>query len=322
MMGNVGDRANGLWADAGAMTRILLIMYPLSWFLTSILGNAVIALFYFTPITFFSNLWIWTIVTSSFVQFSSGNAMMDLIVLVFCVMILAQMLPQREKVMGSTMMFAWLATIGVAIRLTFLIIVFVLGKVMVILGATELHWFGPYAAATCSGLWPMYIVFISLRSYSDPTGSTSFWGLVDIPNGYYPAAIYAFFTLMSGAFIRPELLAGLAVGYLYGYGIVPLDRALPSKSFVGRLEDSMWRIVCQRCCLGPDGSGCMSLGARYIFVSEALDVGDGRSYASLDIMDSMGSYGARNFQMNEASDSGRGGGGNSFAAFTGEGQRP
>lgn len=337
MFGSAGERANGMWEDAPAMTRILLVMYPLSWFLTMIMEDFMAVLFYFTPSSLFDQWRFWTIVTSSFVQFPSGSPLMDMIVLVFVMMILGQELPQREKVMGSTLMLWWLSVIGVSIRVCFLVLTFVVGKVMVLMGAGEMHWYGPYVGAGCTGLWPMYLVFISLKSYSDPTGSSSFWGVVQIPNMYYPLAIYAFFSLLSGTFFRPELLAGVVVGYVYVHGHIPLDRALPSRNTVARMEDSAWRTCCQRCCLPPDGSGCVALGAKYIFISEALDI-PGRSYASLD---DVGLGGARTFQMQNrggdrgddsgggsrwggfggSASGGGGGGGSSFEAFQGSGQR-
>ena len=40
---------------------------------------------------------------------------------------------------------------------------------MVLMGAGEMHWYGPYVGAGCTGLWPMYLVFISLKCYSDPS---------------------------------------------------------------------------------------------------------------------------------------------------------
>jgi hypothetical protein len=262
---------------------------------------------------------------------------MDLMVLVFVLMTLGQELPQREKVMGSTMLLSWLCLIGVGINVTFLALTFASGKVMVLMGANEFHWFGPYYGSSCTGLWPMYLVFISMRSYADPTGSSSFWGVVQIPNMYYPLAIYAFFSLLSGTFFRPELLAGVVIGYLYVHGHLPLDRALPSRGLVGNLEDKAWLKCCQRCCLPPDGNGCVALGARYIFISEALDM-PGRSYASLDLVDG----GARSYQMQNRDSGGTSGGGtgggsswgglsgggttggssgSNFAAFQGSGQR-
>jgi hypothetical protein len=75
-------------------------------------------------------------------------------------------------------------------------------------------------------------------------------------------------TLLSGSLIRPELLAGLIMGYFYGTGQIPNDWMLPKKRYVSSLEDSVWRVMCQKLCLGPDGQGAVCLGARYIFISE------------------------------------------------------
>ena len=80
--------------------------------------------------------------------------------------------------------------------------------------------------------------------------------------------VYTIVTLLSGSLIRPELLAGLIMGYFYGTGQIPNDCMLPKERFVSRFEDSAWRVMCQKCCLGPDGQGASCLGARYIFISE------------------------------------------------------
>ena len=50
------------------------------------------------------------------------------------------MLPQQEKAMGSTLMIWRLISVGIAIRLVFLALTFVLGKVLVLLGAVEDNW--------------------------------------------------------------------------------------------------------------------------------------------------------------------------------------
>jgi hypothetical protein len=264
------DALLAVWADSPAVTRILLVTYPLTWLLlqTELFSEFISTLFYFTPSTFLGDFWFWTIATSSFVQFPSDSLMEDLLILVLVTVVLAQMLPQQEKAMGSTLMIWWLVAVGIAIRLTFLALTFVLGKVMVLLGAVETNWFGPYADLPCSGLWPMSLAFIAIQSFAAMDGNTSVFGYVDIPNKFYPVLVYMIVTLLSGSLIRPELLAGLIMGYFYGTGQIPNDWMLPKKRYVSSLEDSVWRVMCQKLCLGPDGQGAVCLGARYIFISE------------------------------------------------------
>merc|ERR1719506_1431500 len=264
------DALLAVWADSPAVTRILLVTYPLTWLLlqTDLFSDLIATLFYFTPATFLQEFWFWTIATSTFVQFPSDSMWEDLLILVLVLVVLAQMLPEQEKAMGSTLMIWWLIAVGIAIRLVFLVLTFVLGKVMVLLGAVENNWFGPYTELPCSGLWPMSLAFIAIQSFAAMDGNTSVFGYVDIPNKIYPVLVYLIVTLLSGSLIRPELLAGLVMGYFYGTGQIPNDWMLPKKRFVSRLEDSAWRAMCQKCCLGPDGQGAVCLGARYIFISE------------------------------------------------------
>jgi hypothetical protein len=264
------DAVLGVWADAPAVTRILLVTYPLTWLLlqTELFSEFIATLFYFTPAAFLQDFWFWTIATSTFVQFPSDSFWEDILILVLVTVVLAQMLPQQEKAMGSTLMIWWLISVGIAIRLVFLALTFVLGKVTVLLGAVEDNWFGPYAELPCSGLWPMSLAFISIQSFAAMDGNTSVFGYVDIPNKFYPVIVYLIVTLLSGSMMRPELLAGLIMGYFYGTGQIPNDWMLPKKRFVSRFEDSAWRVMCQKWCLGPDGQGASCLGARYIFISE------------------------------------------------------
>ena len=133
------DAALGVWADSPAVTRILLITYPLTWLLlqTEIFSEFIATLFYFTPAAFLQDFWFWTIATSTFVQFPSHSFWEDILILVLVTVVFAQMLPQQEKAMGSTLMIWRLISVGIAIRLVFLALTFVLGKVLVLLGAVE-----------------------------------------------------------------------------------------------------------------------------------------------------------------------------------------
>merc|ERR1712118_386817 len=211
-----------------------------------------------------------TFYTSTFVQIP-GSPLFDLLSMCFVGMILLQMLPHREKVLGSTLALFWVANLGFWTRIVFLFVGYLGGLVMKGIYPEYRHismsWYGVYEAYPCVGLWPRYLVFISMRCYADPSSSTSFWGLCAIPNRWYPLLIYFFFSLLGGGSIfRPDLVAGLIVGYFYGYRMINFDAVLPPRSCIRRFEDAMWRCFC-RCCAGPSG-GCMALGAKYIFIDE------------------------------------------------------
>merc|ERR1719253_1729603 len=99
----------------------------------------------------------------------------------------------------------------------------VMGQVV---GGASLSPFAPFGnagAAPCLGLWPFYLVLLSTQCYQDPDGVRSFWGILQIPNKWYPLFFVGFFSLLSGS-PRPDLVCALIVGYFYGYGKWNLDR--------------------------------------------------------------------------------------------------
>jgi len=258
------------WADAGAVTRSILVSYPITYIMCLIFDQ------YTWPLTLFMftaqdvlKARVWTFYTSTFVQIP-GSPFFDLISMVFIAMIILQMMPQREKVLGSTTALFWIANLGFWTRIVFLIIAYLGGLVLGLIYPQYRHygetWFGPYESYPCVGLWPLYLVILSVRCYGDPTGLMSCYGLCQIPNKWYPLLIYAFFALLSQSFFRPDLAAGLIVGYLYGYRIVPFDAVLPPRSCIRRFEDMMWRCCC-RCCTGRNAY-CMAFGAKYVFIDE------------------------------------------------------
>eukprot|EP00438_Fugacium_kawagutii_P028673 Skav214051 [mRNA] locus=scaffold2017:372236:379978:- [translate_table: standard] len=104
------------------------------------------------------------------------------------------------------------------------------------------------------GLWPLVMVCLTLTSLSNPDGSTNFWGMVQIPNKWYPIALTAFFMLLNGFRITWSFIAALVVGYAYKK--FRFERFLPSKTRLDRLE--------QRFCRG---GRCSLLGTSWIAAS-------------------------------------------------------
>jgi len=95
--------------------------------------------------------------------------------------------------------------------------------------------FVSFAYAPCLGLWPIFVFYISLRCYGDLEGSTNFWGLLVIPNLYYPFAFFILLALLSQSFL-PGLLCGLIFGWLEGRRGWDLGRFLPSRGTIARYE--------------------------------------------------------------------------------------
>merc|ERR550537_945315 len=97
-------------------------------------------LFFFSPDAFISGR-VWTIVTASFVTFPSSSLAMDLLNMLFVMMMLLSLLGPREKVLGSSMLFSWIALIGATVRLVLMGMMLVLGQIM---GGASLSPFAPF----------------------------------------------------------------------------------------------------------------------------------------------------------------------------------
>merc|ERR1719284_532828 len=131
--------------------------------------------------------------------------------------------PQREKDLGSLAFTLWVLLVNGIVNLVYLFAMFLLGTFVDV----------QYKMRPSSGMWPMILLCITLRSLGDPTGSTNFWGLVNIPNKWYPAALGAFFCLL-GFRMDWSIVAALVVGY--GYPFFQLERVLPSRDRAGHWE--------------------------------------------------------------------------------------
>ncbi|CAE7267078.1 APC10 [Symbiodinium necroappetens] len=150
--------------------------------------------------------------------------------------------PAQEKEMGSTTFLLWMFLINTLTSLLYLPVMFCLGMYY--------HMQPYYYHQSLRGLWPMIMVCLTLSALSNPDSSTNFWGLVKIPNRWYPLALTGLFTLINGR-IMWNFLVALAIGY--GYPKLRLERLLPSKTRVDRLE--------QKCCRG---GRCQLLGTSWI----------------------------------------------------------
>jgi len=97
-------------------------------------------------------------------------------------------------------------------------------------------------------------VCLTRRALENPDDVTSFWGLVQIPNLWYPVGFVAFFWLLSMRTLF-DLIAALAIGYAYPYLCV--ESMLPSDATVIALENKF-------------GCACRSLlGGSWVSASEA-----------------------------------------------------
>ncbi|CAE7362132.1 mcb [Symbiodinium pilosum] len=172
-------------------------------------------------------------------ELSSGMAFITILFEMYMAM---SYFPVQEKEMGSSTFLLFMFLINTLTSLLFLPVMFCFGMYY--------HMQMIYFHQSLRGLWPMIMVCLTLSALSNPDASTNFWGLVKIPNRWYPIALTGFFMLLNGR-IMWNLVIALAIGY--GYPKLRLDRLLPSKTRVDRLE--------QKCCRG---GRCQLLGASWL----------------------------------------------------------
>lgn len=289
-----------LWQECPAISRIGIVCYPLISIFVMLMGSAYPAFmaygFICSWLTTVDHFCIWSLFTSMvFRPFSGG---MSFLMMLFEIYMGMLYFPAREKDLGSATFLIWALIVNALVNIAFLLIVFILS-----LGLS------PSAVAMPNqGLWPLAMVCLTLNMLSNPDSSTSFWGVVSIPNKWYPIALTGFFSLMSLSIAWPFVAACL-VGYSWPY--IPIERLLPSKTRVSNLE--------QRCFSG--GPPRQYLGTPWLRASDTagFDLESGaRSFAT--VSDLSRTTGESLTRQREPSSS-AGGGGHSFVAFAGSGCR-
>jgi len=217
--------------------------------------------------------------------------------------------PSYEKDLGSMGFLIWIFYVNMLTSLVFL----------AFMGLTVLyyHLSGNVMGELFTrrngihGLWPLVMVCLTLTSLSNPDGHTNFWGMVQIPNKWYPIALTAFFMLLNGFRIMWSFIAALAVGYAYSK--FRLERFLPSKTRIDRFE--------QRCCRG---GRCSLLGTSWIAASSTssfdVDVQVDRRYRNFTDF-GQAERTSQSAPSAGAGNGGSGGGGGQFVAFGGSGNR-
>lgn len=309
-MGNV---VGPLWSDCSALTRIVVVGYPTLNVLLMLLSQwpdmQFLAMygFYCNLVTVVKHYCIWTLFTGAFYRpFSGGGGMSGgfaFLMMLFELYMALMTFPQREREQGSTTFLCWLLLMQGFISAVFLLINY-------LLTFTSPENSVGYWMAPNTGLWPILLLTLTLRSLATPDGSTNFWGVMQIPNKWYPLFLGAFFCLMGG--FQWNIVVAVAMGY--GYPYLRLERALPSR---------MWANSCeQRCC----GRGRSCLGAYWVRAADTagyeLESGD-RRYATLSDFGRSNQAQQANRSSNTTSSSGQGGStaNANFIAFSGSGNR-
>lgn len=153
--------------------------------------------------------------------------------------------PSKERELGSATFLAWLLVTNAFVDLLYITVAF----------ALSLAWDPRYKFfMMINGMWPLVMLALTLQSLSDPDGSSSFWGMITLPNRWYPVFIVGLFSLMNMR-VMWDITCAVAVGYAYRY--LPLEWLLPRRSRARALES---RCLCGRRSL---------LGAPWVFAMEA-----------------------------------------------------
>jgi len=294
----MGNIVQPMWQECPALTRMVVAGYPALSVVLLLLGSVspevVARIFSCDLISVTSHYAIWTLFTSAFyLPFQGG---MSFLTMLFELYMAMMTFPAREKDMGSCTFFIWMMMVIGLTNVGYLAIMSVISHVADPMEASRPN----------QGLWPLVMVCLTLRSLADAEAQTSFFGLVQIPNKWYPIALVGFFCLMSMS-LQWNLVVALALGY--AYPILRLDRCMPRRTRVNGLE--------RRCC---SSGRCGFAGGSWIAATATaayeVETGD-RRYAGLT--DFAGGYQNSSQQQQETAPASSTP--SNFTAFAGSGNR-
>lgn len=222
--------AQDLWANCPAGSRLLVTLYPALSISASLLAAVVPAAqlaVHCAAATVVGKGYVWTLLTAFLVTpLTFGPA-----IIFFCLelyMALSLLAP-RERVLGSAAFLAWTTIISTLVNTVFVGMTF------------GLSFLDPeYALLPIQGMWPIIIVSMTVQCLAKPLESASFWGVVSIPNKWYPLFLASVFSLFSGR-IMWDFVAALSVGYAHDR--LGLQRAVEGRSWVAALERCLSRLI-------------------------------------------------------------------------------
>lgn len=310
----MGNIVQPLWAECPACTRIIVAGYPLLSMALSIAEQAaptVVAMgFDCTLFTVVKRWWVWTMITGAFFRpFANGMAFLFMLFEVYMGM---QLFPTKEKELGSLCFAFWVCLMNFCVNVIFLSTMYILSAFQQNMMSRMMYWMLPN-----QGLWPLVFIAISLQVLADPDGSTSFWGVVSIPNKWYPLCLLGFFSLMSQG-IMWNCAAAVLIGYLYPR--LRLERLLP-----GRVRANRWETrCCGGCCNNPIcWCATMCLSGTWLMAADTsgyeIESGD-RRYATVSDFGRSGMTQLSN-QRNSDQQASQPAPSTQFVAFAGSGNR-
>eukprot|EP00928_Gymnodinium_smaydae_P056746 TRINITY_DN40072_c0_g1_i1.p1 TRINITY_DN40072_c0_g1~~TRINITY_DN40072_c0_g1_i1.p1 ORF type:complete len:375 (-),score=36.12 TRINITY_DN40072_c0_g1_i1:49-1134(-) len=247
-MGNV---IRPMWIECPAFTRCLLCSYVGVSCLSMLIPEnlEIETLFACNLYNLVDHKAVWSIFTS--LVFRPPTSPIGLLMTLLEMFFGMTCFPLRERGFGSTIFMLWCFVTHGLISICLLLLELVLPVLRI--GISQMG----------QGVFPLEVVCLTLDILSDFTGSSSFAGLITIPNKWYPLFLAGLISLLSSLqlgqlYIGWELVIANAIGYAYTF--YKLEQRVPDRARVSHWE--------QRCCATRRNV----LGAPWLLAFEATGI--------------------------------------------------
>lgn len=186
------------WISTPFFNKALIIASFLFYLLNVLTNNLFLILMADIPLYTLKSFQIWRVITAFIVH-------MDLLSLFFCLLSMIFESRRLEGLLGSVAFFIDVLVKNIEIQIVYLFLMFLL------------HFMSPeFLKFHSCGLWDLVMVYITIRSASNPEQDTNFLCLpITIKAKYYPFLIILLFSVIS---MTPfSLIAAMIVGYIETY---------------------------------------------------------------------------------------------------------
>jgi len=195
-----------LWASCPTVTRLVVLGYPAvsvaRMLLVSVFPSIALLMPPCTVYWVVQQKLVWAMPMSFIfrpIDFGPG-----VLFVFFEVYMALAILPRREYALGSAAFGAWLVVITMLMNSLYLAWMFILSFA-----------FGPtFLLRPIQGLWSLLMFYMAQKSFKSPDESVNFWGVISMPNKWYPLFLTALLSLLNGT-IMWDLVAALVVSYAH-----------------------------------------------------------------------------------------------------------
>jgi len=223
-----------IWAECPCVTRLLVLLYPTISLVLALFSGIVPLLQLVFPAcsvaTVFGRGLFWAVPFGFLYEpVMFGPALLFVLLELYMAAVL---FAARERALGSSAFLCWVTLTSAVVSAVFLSITSALS---VVLGSI-------YQVMPIQGLWPSLIVCLTIRSLAKVGETSNLWGVVQIPNKWYPIFLGVLMSLLSGQILW-DMVAALCVGYAHRYQT--LDCVVLGRSWTAGLE-SVGCVIAQR----------------------------------------------------------------------------